>query len=383
MTELHNSFLSMDTADKPVKLAFAESSGIVYVISTDYDARWPSHILRIRTASISINGNRSVGVPYLISSSEEKKTVIDLFKGKYGQEYVSRYFSHPARFVGIDTKAEINSKTDSYYTWLEEEFDSVADDYDNHIFGNPVNMLLRKRSLELLRKYSPRSGHIIEIGCGTGAETLELLKDGHDVLAIDISGKMLSNVMEKARQEGVSSQLSTVKMKASSMSDLISVIGESAFDLGYSTYGALNCEPDIEKIPKVLGQLIKPKGYFLAGVYNKFCFSETVANMLSLRPFRLFWRFQNPIKEGRSRFCIDVYSFSSTEFTKIFKESFRQVEIVGVPVILPPSNYTNFIALMSRRLDRLIKFDDRIGKMWPWKYLGDHFLAILENAKVS
>ncbi len=372
-------YVTINTGDRPVRLAYVNESDILYLISSDFDARWPSHLLRERRADFVINGEHRSGVPELITTGEDRSIVLDKFIAKYGRDYVSKYFNSPARFLKIGVSTEPAAGGNSYYRWLEEEFDSVADDYDKHIFGNRVNVLLRDRSLRKIRKFAGKGQNILEIGCGTGAETLELLRDGHEVFAIDISGRMLENIQRKAREEGLIEGLGTRKLKASSVGDLLESFGPKSFDIGYSTYGALNCEPNIEDVPRALSMLLKPGGYFIAGVYNKFCISEIVSNVLSLNGSRLFWRLDNPVREGRSRFCIDVYSFSFREFMGIFGQYFRALETEGVPVILPPSNFRRLLELLGRRFEMLDAADRRISGIWPLKYLGDHFLTVLQN----
>ena len=372
-------YVTINTGDRPVRLAYVNESDILYLISSDFDARWPSHLLRERRADFVINDEHRSGVPELITTGEDRSIVLDKFIAKYGRDYVSKYFNSPARFLKIGVSTEPAAGGNSYYRWLEEEFDSVADDYDKHIFGNRVNVLLRDRSLRKIRKFAGKGQNILEIGCGTGAETLELLRDGHEVFAIDISGRMLENIQRKAREEGLIEGLGTRKLKASSVGDLLEAFGRKSFDIAYSTYGALNCEPNIEDVPRALSMLLKPGGYFIAGVYNKFCISEIVSNVLSLNGSRLFWRLDNPVREGRSRFCIDVYSFSFREFMGIFGQYFRALETEGVPVILPPSNFRRLLELLGRRFEMLDAADRRISGIWPLKYLGDHFLTVLQN----
>ena len=372
-------YVTINTGDRPVRLAYVNESDTLYLISSDFDARWPSHLLRERRADFVINGEHRSGVPELITTGEDRSIVLDKFIAKYGRDYVSKYFNSPARFLKIGASTEPAAGGNSYYRWLEEEFDSVADDYDKHIFGNRVNVLLRDRSLRKIRKFAGKGQNILEIGCGTGAETIELLRDGHEVFAIDISGRMLENIQRKARAEGLIEGLRTRKLKASSVGDLLEPFGRKSFDIAYSTYGALNCEPNIEEVPRALNMLLKPEGYFIAGVYNKFCISEIASNVLSLNGSRLFWRLDNPVREGRSRFCIDVYSFSFREFMGIFGQYFRALETEGVPVILPPSNFRRLLELLGRRFEMLDAADRRISGTWPLKYLGDHFLTVLQN----
>jgi ubiquinone/menaquinone biosynthesis C-methylase UbiE len=371
--------VTVETGDRPVRLAYVYEADILFLISSDFDARWPSHLLREGKADFVVNGEHHSGVPELITSGEEKSIVLEKFIAKYGKDYVSKYFNSPARFLRIVARTRPDSVGGNYYRWLEEEFDSVADDYDKHIFGNRVNVLLRDRSLSKIRKFSVKGQHILEIGCGTGAETLELLRDGHEVLAIDISGKMLENIKRKVRDEGLTESLTTMKLRAANVGELLKTYDRKSFDIGYSTYGALNCEPNIENVPAALSMLLKPGGYFIAGVYNKFCIAEMASNVLSMNSSRLFWRLKNPIREGRSRFCIDVYSFSFTEFMGIFGKYFTALETEGVPVILPPSNFRRLLGLLERRFEMLDAADRRISGIWPMKYLGDHFLTVLQN----
>ncbi|MCW6168970.1 MAG: methyltransferase domain-containing protein [Thermoplasmatales archaeon] len=373
----NESSLSLDVRGKLVRLAFVYEDDTIFVISTDSGARWPSHILRERSAALDLMGQKRKGVPYLIGDLTEKREVIQKFTNKYGDAYVSKYFSHPSRIIKIKLGIDGGLDKENYYEWLEEEFDTVADDYDEHIFGNIVNVLLRNRSLKVLRQYLPKNSSILEIGCGTGAETLELLKDGHSVLAVDISGRMLQNIKEKAKLEGLNDKLETRKMSASMIDILLREEGEQMFDLGYSTYGALNCEPHIEKMARPLSLLLKKDGHFVAGVYNKFCLSELMIQLSSMKFNQLSWRFRNPVPEGRSRFCIDVYSFTPSEFFRIFSDYFNVSEIIGVPVIFPPSNYKKLFPFIKNRYRQMNWLDEKLSGVWPTKFLGDHFLMVM------
>ena len=208
---------------------------------------------------------------------------------------------------------------------------------------------------------------------------MKLIRDGHEVVAVDISSNMLNILYEKARKEKLSDNLITLKLRASMIDQLIKRFDDGYFDLTYSTFGALNCEPSIEVIPEYLFRLLKKDGYFIAGVYNKFCLSETVIDLVTLRFNRLLWRIKNPIKEGRSRFCLDIYSFSYPEFISLFSPFFTPVSTIGVPVLLPPSNFHRLIDEFGSRYEILKSIDKSLSRLWPFKFLGDHFLVALKR----
>ena len=232
-------YVTVDTGDRPVKLAYVYEADTLYLLSSDFDARWPSHLLRERRADFVINSEKHSGVPELITSGRDRSIVLEKFIAKYGKNYVSKYFNSPGRFLRIVAGTQPEIGGDNYYRWLEEEFDSVADDYDKHIFGNRVNVLLRNRSLSKIRKFSVKGQHILEIGCGTGAETLELLRDGREVFAIDISGRMLENIQRKARDEGLIESLRTMKLKAANVGELLGTCGQESFDIDAESGSAL------------------------------------------------------------------------------------------------------------------------------------------------
>ncbi|MCL4341054.1 MAG: methyltransferase domain-containing protein [Candidatus Thermoplasmatota archaeon] len=362
-----------------VDLAFISEGQYVFLISSDSDSRWPSHLLRSGTTSLKIGDREFAGYASLITSDKEKSQVEANFRKKYGDTYFNRYFRHPGRYLKIDISGKSEPRQKSYFEWLEEEFDSEAGNYDEHIFGNRINRLLRERSLETIFQYVKPPSQVLEIGCGSGTETMEVLKSGCSVVAVDISGGMIRKVKEKAESAGLNHNLSTFKLRASQISEILKIYGPESFDLIYSTFGALNCDAEIEKIPPILEYLLRKGGHFIAGVYNKFCISELLINLTLLHFDRLSWRLRNPIPEGHSRFCIDVYSFSPGEFNSMFKGHFKLVGSLGVPVLIPPSNFKRFIGLTGKRFEKMNSMDRKLSGLWPWKYLGDHFISVFEK----
>ena len=378
-------YLDIVSGTSMVRLSFAMQDDKIFLVSSGNNSRWPAEILRNGHVSLAIDGIQIRGRATLLSGEDAKSAVLSLFVYKYGKDYVKNYYSMSSRFVQIDRDSHAGGSdpSEEYYRWLGEEFDSVADHYDDHIMGNPVNRLLRERSLALFSEYFPGKGNILEIGCGSGTETIEILKRGYNVTAVDISQNMLDIVKEKARSLGLTELLNTYRLRASEIGEIIRDTGEGSFDVCYSTYGALNCEPFIRGMSKPLHELISGNGYFIAGVYNRFCISEFMMHVLSMKPSGSLWRMRQFVPEGHSRFCIDVYSYSFKQFYDIFKENFSMVEVRGVPVLIPPSNFSRPIGLLGNRLADLDAIDRLMGKKWPFRYLGDHFLMVLRNRAYS
>lgn len=63
----------------------------------------------------------------------------------------------------------------------------------------------------LLLKMMPRKGSVLDVGCGTCGLTLELLKYGYDVYAIDSSFTMVENAKKVLEKAGYSRGIVTLK----------------------------------------------------------------------------------------------------------------------------------------------------------------------------
>ena len=377
--------LRIQTTGGEVPLGFVREGARLYLIARERSARWPVTILREGEVEVDLPDGRQRGAPQLVVDPDQREEILSKFRAKYGPDQYRRWYEHPARVIRVDLaapgvpRAIEGPGTDRYFGWLSAEFDNVADDYDRHILGNRMNRWLRDRSLAWLRQRFRGRPRVLEIGCGSGMETLPLLLEGHRLTCIDISERMLAVVRAKAERQGVGDRLTTRRMRASDLPKLRDELGDAAFDAAYSTYGALNCEPDLSRLPGALHGLLVPGGPFVAGVYNRWCLFELAGYGLTLQGGRAFGRRRNPIPVGASRFCVDVYAHSPSDFRRLFAEGFRVERVEGVPVLLPPSDLTGYAERFARHFGVLGAADAWLGARWPLSELGDHFLMTLER----
>ena len=365
-----------------VPLGFVRQGDEVFLVARDRGARWPVEVLRSGSATLSIGGRSEPGAAELLVDPSEKLRVLESFRQKYGDRRYERWYRDPARVLKVRLgRAGVPSGGSAgYYRWLTAEFDNVADEYDRHILGNRINRLLRDRSLSQLRATFAGDRRLLEIGCGSGMETLPLLGEGHEVFCVDVSDRMLDVVREKARRAGVLERLETRRLTAASLPDLLADPGPGAFDGAYSTYGALNCEADLRPIPPALHALIRPEGRFVAGVYNRWCVFELVGYSLTGQFGRAWGRTGRPVRVGSSRFCIDVFAHSAAGFAEAFSPWFVRERVEGVPVLLPPSDLVGYADRSGDGFERWARWDRYLGSRWPFRLLGDHFLMTLRRA---
>ncbi|MDE1821419.1 MAG: class I SAM-dependent methyltransferase [Euryarchaeota archaeon] len=368
----------------PVPLGFARRGTSVFLVARERSARWPVELLRAGRATLRLASENLEGQVQLVVGRSEQEDVLELFRDKYGSERYRRWYEHPARVleVQLGPPAAPVPEEHRYYGWLQSEFDNVAEDYDRHITGNRMNRLLRDRSLGRMRTLFRGARCLLEIGCGSGMETLPLLQEGHEITAIDISEQMLEVVRRKARTAGVAERLRTVRAPARDLPTLVPSLGEGSFDGAYSTYGALNCEPDLRPLPSAFHRLLRPESRLFAGVYNRWCLFEILGYGITGQWSRALGRRHRPVPVGTSRFCVDVYALTPADLRRDFAPYFEMEALEGVPILLPPSDLTSYAERFTSHFGLLDAWDRRMGAHWPLDHLGDHFLMTLRRRAV-
>jgi len=132
-------------------------------------------------------------------------------------------------------------------------------DYFLELFGalpraGPGDNVFTRKAFEVM-EYLPSEPRILDIGCGPGVQTVELLRlSGGTVLAFDLLPQMIARVREAAQCAGFADRLETVQ---ADMNDMAFV--PSSFDVIWSE-GAIYFIGFEKGLAKVK-EFVKPGGY--------------------------------------------------------------------------------------------------------------------------
>ncbi|MCI4317673.1 MAG: class I SAM-dependent methyltransferase, partial [Thermoplasmata archaeon] len=348
-------------------------------LASDPDALWPAWVLRTGRASIRRGRDREVGSAALVTDPTTRERLLARFRTEAGPGRSERWFVHPGRLIAI-RPGETGGPAERYDGWLREEFDWAATDYAERIERNPVERRFRRRSVALLRRTFPRPGRLLEIGSGAGAETIPMLAAGHQIVAVDVSKGMLVELGENARRAGLAPGLTTRRLRARDIGTMLSEYGPASFDGGFSTFGALNLEPDLGPVARGLGALVRPGGRFVAGSYGRHPILEPFVSVLSGHPGRLRGRWRRPAPVGTHRFPVDVYFRSLPELRTDFAPFFELRHAEGLGVLMPPPNLSERFDRWGMQWDRLDRWDAALGEWGPFAGWGDQFLAVLQRS---
>lgn len=262
---------------------------------------------------------------------------------------------------------------------LEAHFDRMAADYDERIRENPMDAALREASVRALRRVYRSGDRVLEIGCGTGIETLALAREGVDVVALDVSQRMLDRLLDKARSEGLLPRVTPRKLRASQLEGLVREFGHASFQGAFSDFGALNLEPDLDAIPHALADLVAVRGALVFGIWNRVCLAEMSLYALGLRPRRALARLGSPVPVGLSRFGLPAYPRSAGEFLAAFRPAFVAESLEALPFLVPPYDFLRHVPRPDRTLPLLEALDRPLRPRFPFNRLGDHFVATLRR----
>jgi ubiquinone/menaquinone biosynthesis C-methylase UbiE len=156
-------------------------------------------------------------------------------------------------------------------------FDQLAATYDVSWTNSEQGRSQRSIVWREIDAYFQRGQRVLDIGCGTGEDTLHLAANGVVVEAIDGSTEMV----RIARERGVPAR----RLPIENLSEL-----REEYDGALSNFGVLNCVDDLPACGAELARLIRPGGKLAICLMPRLCWSEILRlELRRLRP-HVVWR---------------------------------------------------------------------------------------------
>lgn len=148
---------------------------------------------------------------------------------------------------------------------LEQEtisrYNEIANQYSQDWRGrnDPEQTLYSSRFNELLN-HTPSL--VLDVGCGTGKDSVQLAKEGHHVVSLDLSTGMLKATIDDLEKRGLIARLTLANMKRLPFAD-------NSFDGLWNMASLVHISPDDK--PLVIAEfnrVLRPKGILHLGVQN-------------------------------------------------------------------------------------------------------------------
>lgn len=269
-------------------------------------------------------------------------------------------------------------------------FDHIADQYDMDFTHSRIGQLQRKAVWDYLdcfvEQYSNalqenqgKSLKILELNCGTGEDALRFAQKEHQVLATDLSSKMVNVTNTKIIQNHLTDFVETLKIGIEDISP--ENVGQD-YDLVFSNFGGLNCiqSDDLLNLSLELSKILKPKGHFIAVVMPNYCMMESLYFLAKFQGKKILRR-SNPKGlpvnvEGQS---VHTWYYSPQQFYKHFTEHFKNIAQKPIGLFVPPSYMEPYFRTKPKQLNALNTLDQSLNRFSTTARIADHFLIDLER----
>jgi SAM-dependent methyltransferase len=274
-----------------------------------------------------------------------------------------------------------DSGLEKIYERTAAGFDGVVSDYDAEEAGNVVLERMRAEHWRWFERAFPPAALLIELGSGTGLEAARLARSGRQVALLDVAGQMLETAGRRVESENPAALLGLHHLPASGVGGLVETYGPASFEGAYSSFGPLNCEPDLGAVAAGLSRLVKPGGKLVFSIMPPWCLSE-------IGWFALHFEFKSATRRLRKSTMaralpgqeqlVETFYYRPGQVRRAFQPYFRQTRLKAFPLLWPPP----YLAHLPRRWPGLFA---RLGKADDWltNYFsglagfGDHFLIEL------
>lgn len=289
-------------------------------------------------------------------------------------------------------------------------FDAVAPTYDSAFSETAVGRLLRARVRDLATRETAgsRPATALELNCGTGEDALWLARQGWQVLATDISPKMVAATNARAISAGLGERIRAEVCATEEIARLHPAPGPSPDGRGvvapfgaaraetplpsgegsgvgwvFSNFGGLNClSPGaLQKLATDL-QLFMPSGGIFTGVVmSRFCWWETLYFLLKGKPREAFRRLgKGPVDAPLDeKTTVPAWYYSPAEFRRFMAlKKFRIVNVQPAGFWLPPSYLNPFFEKHPRLLQFLNFLEKKCTASWM-SPMADHFFVCFKT----
>jgi ubiquinone/menaquinone biosynthesis C-methylase UbiE len=261
-------------------------------------------------------------------------------------------------------------------------FDAVAARYDAEFSERRLGRWLRQAVWERLGAAFRPGDRVLELGCGTGEDALWLARRGILVTATDVSPRMLAVARAKIAAAGLEERVSLVRLDLRDLEALRSGTDPSSatFDGAFSNFGALNCLAERRTLAAALAARVRAGGRVILVVMSPLCPWEVGWFLAhgdmrgALRRFRFGARAH--LADGAG---LKVWYPSPSTLRREFAPYFRPLATVGIGTLLPPAHLAHLVDRWPRLFARIAALERRVSGRFPWSWLTDHYLLVLER----
>ncbi len=257
---------------------------------------------------------------------------------------------------------------------MKADFDIAAPDYDKTFTDTLIGKMQRDVVWHYLQKKLPweKPLKILELNCGTGEDAIFLANMGHEVLATDISSRMLEVCKAKVKKAGLENQITIRQLDMTKLSELVFT---EKFDLIFSNFGGLNClSPQaLKKLFAAIQNRLNPGGKLIAVIMPDFCLVESLYFLAKLKFKEIFRRkTKSFLLANVGGVSVKTWYYSPADVKKYLGNDFKEIQFESIG-FLPSFMETGIHKNLMFRQTALQT--DRFLRWTNYYNATDHFLV--------
>ncbi len=250
-------------------------------------------------------------------------------------------------------------------------FGNMADEYDRLQLTNKPVQIMRQKYYEVVLKTVAPPTEVLELNCGSGIDAKFLAEKGYNILATDVSDKMLENT--KIKCLGLN-----VEFKNLDINDL-NILSDKKFDLILSNLGGLNCVKNLNALSKQINLHLNSNGYFIAVVMPCFNLWEflLIFKNIKKRAFRRIVKEDVLANVGGQKIKVNYYS--PKILSEAFAENFSLVELKALSIFAPPPAAGHWYNKHKVITAVLNKIDNTLENFYFSSFISDYYIAVFKK----
>ena len=261
----------------------------------------------------------------------------------------------------------------------QSPFDSIASSYDDTFTDTLVGQYQRAVVSDVLKQRFQEGMRLLEVGCGTGVDSVFLAQRGVRVTAIDASPRMVDIARQRVEEAGLHN---LVNLKVCTAEEIVNDPPVERFEGVFSNFGVLNCLDSPNLIGTLTDNCLKPGGYAVFCLLGRWCVWEIAAHLARLRIRTAFRRLQRngaDVAVGDSSVHV-IYPGPQTVID-VCRPHCIHLGTTGVGVFIPPSYLNPMVQRFPRSFRFLRSVDAHISRLPLFNHLGDHYCLELQRRK--
>lgn len=257
-------------------------------------------------------------------------------------------------------------------------FDSLASNYDHAFTHTEIGRWLRGRVHARLNGHFFPGCRVLELGCGTGEDTLHLANQGIHVTATDNSPKMLDITRHKTQNNPL------VRVIELDLRDL-TLPDTEIFDGAFSNFGPVNVLSDWKPLAHWLASRVKSGGIVGMGVMGPFCLWEMMWHGMHLNFKTATRRLKGhaTFQPDESSAPMEIYYPTIKQFEDDFSQWFTRVHVESIGLFLPPSDVYGMVEKRPHLMKVLLNLEKRFAENSSLARFADHYWIEFERNTIT